>query len=371
MVESSSDFTFDPFDFLEAQSDSYVDVATSDNVKDASSNAGTAGTVVLAHSNSEDALEAMTSHSSISGDSLSCPPRPHLSSSTSSNAPLLLHGGSVIDSYNICSSSTLSLFGPPPRAVPVIQNIIASCRLNCTFDLKDIALRAWNTEYEPRKYSAVKLRIRIPRGTALIFQTGKVVVTGLKSPHEARVTAKKVACILKKLGYEVRFDEFKLLNVVSLMDLQYPIQLETLRQCNSSVAQYETEIFPALVYRITRENGQKLACMVFCNGKIVITGCRSLEDTDATAQYITSIVQPHRILSPIPPYVPPSSLFHAPSHNLLTHHHQHHNSTLSSSGRGGGGPGSDLASSSISSSGSTHDERSILSHRSTTHEPRC
>ena len=47
-------------------------------------------------------------------------------------------------------------------------------------ELKTIALRARNAEYNPKRFAAVIMRIRDPRTTALIFSSGKMVCTGAK-----------------------------------------------------------------------------------------------------------------------------------------------------------------------------------------------
>ena len=51
--------------------------------------------------------------------------------------------------------------------------------LDCgKLDLKSIAMRARNAEYNPKRFAAVIMRIREPRTTALIFSSGKMVCTG-------------------------------------------------------------------------------------------------------------------------------------------------------------------------------------------------
>jgi transcription initiation factor TFIID TATA-box-binding protein len=53
--------------------------------------------------------------------------------------------------------------------------VVATVNLQCTLDLKAIALRARNAEYNPKRFAAVIMRIRDPKTTALIFGSGKVV----------------------------------------------------------------------------------------------------------------------------------------------------------------------------------------------------
>ncbi len=44
-----------------------------------------------------------------------------------------------------------------------------------------------------------------PKTTALIFASGKMVVTGAKSEGDSRLASRKYACIVQKLGFDVKF----------------------------------------------------------------------------------------------------------------------------------------------------------------------
>lgn len=50
-----------------------------------------------------------------------------------------------------------------------IQNIASTTNFGCRLDLKKIALKCRNTEFNPRRFGAVIMRLRDPRATALIF----------------------------------------------------------------------------------------------------------------------------------------------------------------------------------------------------------
>ena len=46
------------------------------------------------------------------------------------------------------------------------------------------------------------MRIREPRTTALIFNSGKLVCTGAKSEEDSRLAVRKYARIVQKLGFQ-------------------------------------------------------------------------------------------------------------------------------------------------------------------------
>mmetsp|Transcript_3465 Transcript_3465/g.8171 ORF Transcript_3465/g.8171 Transcript_3465/m.8171 type:complete len:80 (-) Transcript_3465:3730-3969(-) len=58
---------------------------------------------------------------------------------------------------------------------PKIQNIVSTVELNMILDLKKIALRAKNSEYNSKRFHALIMRSRDPKATALIFKSGKMV----------------------------------------------------------------------------------------------------------------------------------------------------------------------------------------------------
>jgi len=59
------------------------------------------------------------------------------------------------------------------------------------------------------------MRLREPRATALMFASGKMVVTGVKSTHNATLAAKKFAYIVERVGFQPgELIDFKVQNIV-------------------------------------------------------------------------------------------------------------------------------------------------------------
>lgn len=109
------------------------------------------------------------------------------------------------------------------------------------------------------------MRIREPKTTALVFASGKVVVTGAKSEDDSRLASRKYARIIQKLGFEAKFQDFKIQNIVgsvsslfavwsevrcsrgsfpSLLqcDVKFPIRLEGLAYSHGHFSSYEPEV---------------------------------------------------------------------------------------------------------------------------------
>lgn len=155
--------------------------------------------------------------------------------------------------------------------VPTLQNIVSTVNLGCKLDLKKIALHARNAEYNPKRFAAVIMRIREPRTTALIFSSGKMVCTGAKSEEMSRLAARKYARIVQKLGFDAKFLDFKIQNMVGSCDVKFPIRLEGLVLTHSQFSSYEPELFPGLIYRMVKP---RIVLLIFVSGKVVLTGAK-------------------------------------------------------------------------------------------------
>jgi len=80
-----------------------------------------------------------------------------------------------------------------------VQNIVASADLKTDLNLNAIALGLGleNIEYEPEQFPGLVYRIKTPKVVVLIFSSGKLVVTGGKSPDECE---KGVEIVREQLG---------------------------------------------------------------------------------------------------------------------------------------------------------------------------
>lgn len=180
---------------------------------------------------------------------------------------------------------------PPTAISPIIQNVVATVNLNCKLDLKQIALKAKNAEYNPKRFAAVIMRIREPKTTALIFASSKMVITGAKSENASRMAAHKYTRIINKLGFPTNFDDYKIQNIVSSCDIRFSIRLEGLSFHHKDFCSYEPELFPGLIYRMVKP---KIVLLIFVSGKIVLTGAKKREEIYQAFENIYPVLTQHR-----------------------------------------------------------------------------
>ncbi|XP_031167222.1 TATA-box-binding protein-like isoform X2 [Sander lucioperca] len=165
--------------------------------------------------------------------------------------------------------------------LPQIQNIICTVNLGCQLDLHLIACKAWNVEYNPKVYKALIMRLREPRTTAMIYKNGNLVCLGAKSVAQARLAARRLARKVQKLGFPVRFLNFKIQNMTASCDT-FTVSLEQLalqEHCS-----YEAELFPGLFY----SGIPNLSIVIFASGKMSLVGAT----TDAQIYEALGIIRP-------------------------------------------------------------------------------
>lgn len=181
----------------------------------------------------------------------------------------------------------------PDTLEPDIQNILCSFQLRTEIDLKQTTFRLRNAEYNPRKINAVVLRLRRPKATALIYQGGKVSISGPQTMDDAVMAAKKCAKTMQKIGYrEAVFSNFKIENIIARADVAFPVRLEQLAYDHKACASYEPELFAGCVYRMDEP---KCCALVFVTGKMVINGTKNMEELACALRSIYPIL--HRYQS--------------------------------------------------------------------------
>eukprot|EP01017_Pseudomicrothorax_dubius_P037749 TRINITY_DN5575_c0_g1_i11.p1 TRINITY_DN5575_c0_g1~~TRINITY_DN5575_c0_g1_i11.p1 ORF type:complete len:257 (+),score=47.34 TRINITY_DN5575_c0_g1_i11:115-885(+) len=198
-------------------------------------------------------------------------------------------GGPVNGIISRQSSTAASIIAAAGAETPEVQNVVSTANLGCELDLKVIALKARNAEYNPKRFAAVIIRIRDPKTTALVFQSGKMVVTGAKSEDASKKAAKKFALIIKKSGFEgVRFKEFKVQNIVASCDVKFGIRLDRLQERHQGHCMYDPELFPGLIYRL---RSPKIVLLIFASGKLVLTGAQERKHIIEAFQTILPALQ--------------------------------------------------------------------------------
>lgn len=113
-----------------------------------------------------------------------------------------------------------------PEIDIVINNVVCSFSVRCHLNLREIALNGMNVEYR-KENGMIMMRIRRPYTTASIWSSGKVTCTGATSEAQAKIAARKFARCLQKLGFNVRFNNYRVVNVLGTCSMPFAIRISS------------------------------------------------------------------------------------------------------------------------------------------------
>ena len=173
-----------------------------------------------------------------------------------------------------------------------VTNVVSMFYVGCKLNLKEIADKFnekgnYFFEYNNRKFNAMKLRLKEPKTIALIFDSGRIVVTGAKNEEDSEKAAKKFAKIIRSVGYNVKFKDFLITNMSGTYNLGFNIRLNKLcvSLCNKCKVDnpkekggkvyYEPEKYCGLTHKMVNP---KLTVVIYASGKINFVGAKEKED---------------------------------------------------------------------------------------------
>jgi transcription initiation factor TFIID TATA-box-binding protein len=166
---------------------------------------------------------------------------------------------------------------------PRITNISATFYLGKRVSLNFIGRNCWDVIWDPKKFNGLRMRLRYPKCTALIFASGKVVLVGCNQINDIELAACVITMKLKAIKLDTEVRDVKINNIAGTLDIKREIDLVRFAEDNSANTSYEKEIFPGLIYR---HFGQKYSTTVFRTGKILVTGCINVQQLQQCIDFI-------------------------------------------------------------------------------------
>ncbi|MDD5417915.1 MAG: TATA-box-binding protein [Candidatus Nanoarchaeia archaeon] len=156
-----------------------------------------------------------------------------------------------------------------------IQNVVASASLFVKVPLEKVAKKLTNTEYNPEQFPGLVIRLEQPKISALIFSSGRIVVTGAKSKAMVEEAVEEIKKELKKVEIETtKKPEIEIQNVVASGDIGMKLNLNKLA-FQLETSEYEPEQFPGLVYKVPKSH---ITFLLFGTGRIVCTGAKTKKE---------------------------------------------------------------------------------------------
>lgn len=164
---------------------------------------------------------------------------------------------------------------------PEIHNIVSTSNIvdleqtEQTIPLDIIAQSLSCCKYDRSKFAAMTIRMQNPGCTALLFTTGKLVITGGGNWYECMLSAMHIANLITKVFFDKTYkvSGCDMQNIVAhthIALLQNEIlDLQKMYEEMSLECTYQPSMFPGLSYR---PMNSPVVMLCFKSGKIVVTG---------------------------------------------------------------------------------------------------
>jgi transcription initiation factor TFIID TATA-box-binding protein len=196
--------------------------------------------------------------------------------------PTITEGNTQLFIY--CPEAFINMKVKPEDSLK-IENIVASAKVTDYLDLPALASQIKDAEYNKKRFPGVVIRMQEPKIAALVFGSGKVVLTGAKSIESLSEGLEILGNLLRGLNIDIPQKlTYKIQNIVTSADLGSGINLNKIAVgFNLERIEYEPEQFPGLVYRL---ESPKVVVLLFGSGKLIITGGKEPEDAKKAVQKI-------------------------------------------------------------------------------------
>lgn len=178
---------------------------------------------------------------------------------------------------------------PEPEIDIVINNVVCSFSVRCHLNLREIALQGFNVEFR-RENGMVTMKLRRPYTTASIWSSGRITCTGATSEDQAKIAARRYARCLQKLGFRVRFNNFRVVNVLGTCSMPFAIKIVNFSEKYKKEASYEPELHPGVTYKLRYP---KATLKIFSTGSITVTAA-SVANVQAAIEHIFPLVYEFR-----------------------------------------------------------------------------
>src|SRR3989344_4440218 len=169
-----------------------------------------------------------------------------------------------------------------------IQNIVATTSLGKPIPLIKLARTQPNTEYNPKTFPGLVLRVKEPKSAVLVFSSGNLVCTGTKSIAQVKQVIEAVIKQLRKINVKITIvPKITVQNIVASGTINLKLNLNFLA-LEMENTEYEPEQFPGLVYKLIEPNATFL---LFSNGKLVCTGTKNKKQLDDSMTQLTKNIK--------------------------------------------------------------------------------
>ena len=171
---------------------------------------------------------------------------------------------------------------------PTLQNVVATADFGQKLNLMDISLKC-RGDFDTLRFAAASLRLSSPKTTSLVFGSGKIVCTGAKTVHNAKIAVDRYyRLIASRVDPSLQLLHVNVQNMVAKACFGQEVKLTAFSEKYMLNAVYD-DLFPGLRYKL---QDPKLMVLIFLSGRVVMTGAKTWEEIIRGWEIIRGIVGP-------------------------------------------------------------------------------
>ena len=185
---------------------------------------------------------------------------------------------SVVDHKNVCQHFAKRT----KMIIPTTHNMVCTIHITTNankFDLEMISDCVPNSTYDKKRFAAITIRLEEPRTTALLFSSGKLVITGAVSRQMAISAVRSTIYTLENVfpHLNISCHSFAVQNIVCNVKIPEieSIDVKRLYENFATHCTYQPSIFPGLIFRPPES---PIVLLIFKSSRIVVTGARKYDD---------------------------------------------------------------------------------------------
>ena len=200
---------------------------------------------------------------------------------------------SILDNRSSCKK-----FQSRQELIPTCHNMVTTMHVKSSInkiDLATVARCSNNSTYDRKRFAAITLRIDNPKTTALLFSSGKVVITGATSRQMSINAARAIIYMLRRLFPHETFKQtgYNIQNVVCNVSTYQEIDVQKMYTEQASHTTFQPSIFPGLIFR---PPDSPVVLLLFKSGRIVVTGAKKYDDIFTGFKNVFDVIKPYFVL---------------------------------------------------------------------------
>jgi transcription initiation factor TFIID TATA-box-binding protein len=167
---------------------------------------------------------------------------------------------------------------------PFVHNVVSTSKVHSVdmpINLERLSLLLKNSTYDKKRFAAITIRTCNPFCTALLFTSGKLVVTGVQSFYECVLAS---LYIMKTINMVYPLQAFQVYDCIvqnmvahSTFNLlpNQKFDIQAMYENMPVDCTYQRNMFPGLIYR---SSTCPVVILCFFSGKVVLTGGKTIQD---------------------------------------------------------------------------------------------